>query len=245
VFEDSLFATNQHRSGQRGLAAVLSFGVQAVFLGLLVLIPLLYTDALPLNTIKTILEAPRAPVRPASEPAPQPVRHNRTDSNMENGRVVTPIVIPPHPAQLVDRGPIQQGVDDGPVIPGAIPDLGSDRANSITRLLHVAPGPAAPSVSTNRGPVRISHVDEGLLIHKVTPIYPKMAITIRQQGPVTLQATIGRDGTIQNLRLISGPPLLIGAAIDAVKQWRYRPYLLNGEAVEVETQITVNFTLGG
>ena len=60
-----------------------------------------------------------------------------------------------------------------------------------------------------------------------------------------LQAEIGRDGTIQNLRVISGPPMLINSAMDAVKQWRYRPYLLNNEPVEVETQITVNFTLGG
>jgi protein TonB len=105
---------------------------------------------------------------------------------------------------------------------------------------------APPPVTTKPKSVRLSSgVTEGLLIRKVTPTYPKIAIMAHQQGTVVLQAEIGRDGTIQNLRVISGPPLLVGAAIDAVRQWHYRPYLLNGEPVEVETQITVYFTLGG
>jgi protein TonB len=105
---------------------------------------------------------------------------------------------------------------------------------------------APPPVATQPRSIVLSKgVTEGLLIRKVTPIYPKLAIISRQQGTVLLQAEIGREGTIQNLRVVSGPPLLINSAIDAVKQWRYRPYLLNNEPVEVETQITVKFTLGG
>jgi protein TonB len=88
-------------------------------------------------------------------------------------------------------------------------------------------------------------VSEGLLIQKITPVYPKIAISTRTQGTVVLQALIGRDGTIQNLHVVSGHPLLINSAVDAVKQWRYRPYLLNNEPVEVETQIVVNFKIGG
>ena len=88
-------------------------------------------------------------------------------------------------------------------------------------------------------------MDEGLLIRKVTPIYPEIAKLSHQQGTVSLHAIIGRDGTIQQLQAVSGPPLLIKAAIDAVQQWRYRPYMLNGQAVEVDTQITVKFILGG
>ena len=71
-----------------------------------------------------------------------------------------------------------------------------------------------------------------------------MARTAHVQGSVVLAALISSDGTIRNLRLISGHPMLAPAAIDAVSQWRYRPYILNGEAIEVETQITVNFKLG-
>lgn len=91
----------------------------------------------------------------------------------------------------------------------------------------------------------MSHVDEGLLVHKVTPVYPQIAIITKQQGAVVLHAIIGRDGSIQQLQAISGPPLLIKAAMEAVGQWRYKPYMLNGQPVEVDTQITVNFKLGG
>jgi protein TonB len=76
-------------------------------------------------------------------------------------------------------------------------------------------------------------------------VYPQLARAARIQGQVVLQASIGKDGSIQNLRLVSGHPMLAPAAIDAVKQWKYKPYFLNGEAVEVDTQITVNFTLAG
>ncbi len=83
------------------------------------------------------------------------------------------------------------------------------------------------------------------MVHKVVPTYPPLARTARIQGAVILQAMIGKSGTIENLRLLSGHPMLAPAAIEAVRQWRYRPYILNGEPVEVETQITVNFSLAG
>ena len=86
---------------------------------------------------------------------------------------------------------------------------------------------------------------EGNLIYRVQPIYPPLARAARIQGPVHLRAIISRTGTIENLQALEGHPMLVGAAIDAVRQWRYRPYILNDEAVEVETQITVNFSLSG
>jgi protein TonB len=85
---------------------------------------------------------------------------------------------------------------------------------------------------------------EGSLIRKVQPVYPPLAKTARIQGPVVLFAVISRAGTIDNLRVLSGHPMLVPAALDAVKQWQYRPYILNHEPIEVETQITVNFVLG-
>jgi len=86
---------------------------------------------------------------------------------------------------------------------------------------------------------------EGNLIRRVEPVYPPLARSARIQGSVVLAALISRAGTIENLRAISGHPMLVPAAIDAVRQWQYRPYILNSEPIEVETQITVNFTLGG
>ena len=86
---------------------------------------------------------------------------------------------------------------------------------------------------------------EGNLIYKVPPIYPAIAKSARVQGPVVLRAVISRTGTIENLQVLSGHPLLVRAAVEAVQQWRYRPYILNGEPVEVETQVIVNFLLAG
>ena len=86
---------------------------------------------------------------------------------------------------------------------------------------------------------------EGNLVYKVQPVYPPLARAARIQGTVMLRAIISRTGTIENLQVISGHPLLVRAATDAVLQWRYRPYVLNGDPVEVETQVTVNFSLPG
>jgi TonB family protein len=106
-------------------------------------------------------------------------------------------------------------------------------------------GPANLGSSTRRQRVRVSaSVTQGLLLSKVQPEYPQMAKVARVQGLVVMHAVIGTDGNIQTLDVIDSPsPLLNQAALDAVKQWKYKPYLLNGNPVEVDTQITVNFSL--
>ncbi len=104
------------------------------------------------------------------------------------------------------------------------------------------PVPAPPTIKRE---FRTSRMLEGSLIRRVQPVYPPLARSARIQGPVVLAAVISKDGTMENLKLISGHPMLVPAALQAVSQWRYRPYVLNGEAIEVETQITVNFILGG
>ena len=104
----------------------------------------------------------------------------------------------------------------------------------------------APKVAP---PTRIrvsSGVTQGLLVRRIEPQYPQMAKIARVQGAVVLAAVIGKDGTIENLHVVStASPLLNAAAVEAVKQWKYRPYILNGEPVEVDTTVTVNFTLSG
>jgi protein TonB len=94
--------------------------------------------------------------------------------------------------------------------------------------------------------IRVSQgVAAGNLINRVEPLYPPIAKSARIQGTVVLQAVISKNGNIEGLRAVSGHPMLVPAAIDAVSRWRYKPYLLNGEPVEVETTITVNFRLAG
>jgi protein TonB len=88
-------------------------------------------------------------------------------------------------------------------------------------------------------------VAQGMLLNKTTPIYPPIAKAARVSGTVVLQATISKTGTIENLRVVSGPAMLQQAALDAVRSWRYKPYMLNSEPVEVETSVNVVFTLGG
>jgi protein TonB len=104
---------------------------------------------------------------------------------------------------------------------------------------------AVPKAATPKRITVSQGVTTGLLIRKVQPAYPPLAKQARISGAVVLQAVIGKDGTIQNLRAVSGHPMLIQSAIDAVRQWKYKPYFLNGEPVEVDTQVTVNFTLAG
>ena len=86
---------------------------------------------------------------------------------------------------------------------------------------------------------------QGNLVHRVEPVYPPLAKAARIKGPVVLQAIISKQGTIESLHVLSRHPMLVQAAVSAVQQWRYRPYELNGDPVEVETQVTVNFILSG
>lgn len=125
------------------------------------------------------------------------------------------------------------GLDFGPPTTGIPLPIGGTRP--------VMPSPIAPAVR----PFRTSSILQGHLIRRVEPVYPSLAKAAHIQGPVVLEAIINRDGAMQNLQLISGHPMLVQAAVAAVSQWRYRPYVLNGEAIEVETQITVNFVLSG
>jgi protein TonB len=161
-----------------------------------------------------------------------------------NGQLRTPTKIP-EKVQMIkeDEAPPPMMASGGVVggVPGGIP--GGQMGGVIGGI--ISSTPMVPRVATPQR-VRVSQgVTQGLLIRKIQPAYPPLARQARIQGTVLLQAEISRDGTIENLRLISGHPMLAPAAIEAVKQWRYKPYILNGEPVEVETQITVNFTLSG
>ena len=107
-----------------------------------------------------------------------------------------------------------------------------------------APPPPPPPKAKPSGPVRIGgQVAAANLIKKVQPVYPPLAKSARVQGQVEFTAIIGKDGTIRELKLVRGHPLLVNAAKEAVQQWKYKPTMLNGEAVDVITQIDVNFTL--
>jgi len=244
MFEDSLIESGGKLRTMRGMTTTLSFALQAVFVGILVLIPLLFTEALPKGQLMTFLVAPPPPP-PPPPPAAAPVHVvKQVQTDMVNGQLRTPTKIP-QKVQMIkeDEAPPEMaagGVVGG--VPGGVP--GGQMGGVIGGIISSTPV-AVPKVATPTR-VRVSQgVTQGLLIRKVQPAYPPLARQARIQGTVLLAAEISKDGTIENLHLISGHPMLAPAAIEAVKQWKYKPYILNGEPVEVETQITVNFTLSG
>ncbi len=247
MFEDSLIESGGRRGGKRrGATTLLSFFLQAILLGILILIPLIYTEALPKQQLMTFLVAPPPPPPPPPPPAAAPVKVVRQIvSEITNGQLRTPTKIP-EKVQIIKEEELPPptssigGVVGG--VPGGVP--GGQMGGVIGGIISATPV-AVPKVATPQR-VRVSQgVSQGLLIHQVKPNYPQLARQARIQGSVVLQAVIAKDGTIQNLRVQSGHPMLAPAALEAVKQWRYKPYFLNGEPVEVETVVTVNFTLSG
>jgi protein TonB len=204
---------------------------------MLLLLSLFYTDALPRQHLMSMLEAPSPPVQ--SVPAHRALAPSSTaPSEFDHRALRIPFEVPRTIASIHDEGPSSGLVG---TVGDNISGVPNGIANGIPEVLRSAPV-VVPKVAVQK--VRMSSgVAQGLLIRQVNPQYPPLAREARIQGIVVLQATIGKDGTVQHLRVLSGHPLLIQAAIEAVKQWLYRPYYLNGEPVEVDTQISVNFTL--
>jgi periplasmic protein TonB len=243
MFEDSLVESGGRLKGKRGTTTAISFVLQICLLGVLVLLPLIFTEALPRQQLMTFLVAPPPPPPPPPPPAAAPVVVKKIQSELDNGQLRTPTAIPKKIQMIKEDEPPSTGVA-GVVggVPGGVP--GGSMGGVLGGVLSSTPV-AIPKAATPQR-VRVSQgVSAGLLIHKVQPSYPPLARQARIQGIVVLQAVIGKDGAIQNLHVVSGHPMLTGAALDAVKQWRYKPYFLNGEPVEVETTINVNFTLAG
>jgi len=246
MFEDSLLESGGRLRTKRGATTLFSFILEVAIIGVLILIPLIYTEALPRQQLMTFLVAPPPPPPPPPPPAAAPpVRViKKIETELDNGQLRQPTKIP-QKVQMIKEDeappPSSAGVVGG--VPGGVP--GGSMGGVIGGIIGQTTATVVPKVQTPQR-VRVSQgVSEGLLVHQVRPVYPPLARAARIQGAVVLQAVIGKDGAIQNLRLISGHPMLAPAAIDAVKQWRYKPYFLNGEPVEVDTQITVNFTLAG
>ena len=246
MFEHSLIESGGRLKTKRGATTVISFLFQFFLVGVLVLLPLLFTEALPKQQLMTFLVAPPPPPPPPPPPAAVPIKVvKQIQSDIVNGQLRTPTKIPEKVQMIKEEEAPPPVMSTGGVVggvPGGVP--GGQMGGVIGGIISSTPV-AVPRVATPQR-VRVSQgVSQGLLIRKVQPLYPPLARQARIQGNVVLQAEISKDGTIENLRLVSGHPMLAPAAIEAVKQWRYKPYFLNGEPVEVETQVTVIFSLSG
>jgi len=245
MFEDSLLESGGRLKTKRGRTTTFAIILEIGLIGLMVLMPLIFTEALPKQQLMTFLVAPPPPP-PPPPPAAAPVKVvKQIQTDIVNGALRTPTKIP-QKIQMIkeEEAPPPAMASSGVVggVPGGIP--GGQMGGVIGGIISSTPV-AVPKVATPQR-VRVSQgVSAGLLVRKVQPNYPPLARQARIQGQVVLRAVISKDGSIENLSLVSGHPMLAPAAIEAVKQWKYKPYLLNGEPVEVDTEVLVNFTLAG
>jgi protein TonB len=249
TFVDGVGKTN------KGWTVILSFGMQIIAVTILVLIPLIYTDTLPKAQLTSFLVAPPPPPPPPPPPAatPPPKVVKVVPRQFDAGRLMAPKNIPKEIAMIREEELPPPSASAGVVggVPGGVPGgtAGGVIGGIIGGVPSAAPPPPPPVKKEDPKPatpqrIRVGgNVQAANLIRKISPTYPPLAKQARVQGTVRFQAIIGKDGTIQNLQLVTGHPLLVPAATEAVKQWLYKPTLLNGEPVEVVTQIDVNFTL--
>lgn len=246
MFSDSLLEFGTQRK-RKALATTTSYVLNCMIIGVMLILPLVFTEDLPKAQLLTFLVAPPPPPPPPPPAAAevQKIIHQIQTDLLNTGQLRTPSRIP-QKVQMIkeDEAPPPMPATGGVVggVPGGIP---GGQAGGVIGSILSATNAAAPKfqpVVPQR--IRISQgVTRGLLIHKVEPAYPPLARAARVQGDVVLSAVIDINGQIQNLQLVSGHPMLVPAAIAAVKEWRYKPYLLNGQPVEVETTITVIFSL--
>ena len=239
MFDDALNSSWNERS-RRGFTTLGSFGLQALAVGALLALPLLRPAGLPLLRQ---LATPVSLGQPGEAPTVRP--HAGTNTPQRSGPIEIALRMPariPNQIPVGDDGP-PDIAPSGPYIPGG---PGSSSLDGVPGSLDGGVRPIMPVAAVPVShPISISHISEGNLVRKILPIYPPLARSARLQGQVVLQAAISKQGTIENLKVLAGHPMLVPAAIEAVRQWRYRPYILNSEPVEVETQITVNFSLTG
>lgn len=233
MFEDSTFESTGtiHTRSQGWMFATFVFNASIVLA--MIFIPLIYPEALSRIMSPVLMVAPPQPQEPRPlthterTPAPQQQMHSGILDAFS--KIPKQPYIPTAPEAPINNSIIALGAGDSDAVGAVSPISGSSRP--VVRMAqqqshHVSSG-----------------VMVGYLIYRAVPHYPSIAIAIHLGGTVVLQATISKTGSIENLHVVSGPPLLHQAAIDAVQQWRYRPYLLNNQPVEVETTINVEFTL--
>lgn len=253
MFEQTFVDGQAMGKTNKAWTVMVSFGGQIFLIGILVLIPLIYTDTLPRAQLTSLLVAPPPPPPPPPPPAPAPVKVVKViPRQFDAGKLLAPKTIPKEIAIIKEEElpPVSGTVGVIGGVPGGVPG-GSPGGviGGIIGSVGNAPPPPPPPVKEAPKPatpqrIRVGgNVQSAKLVRQPKPVYPPLAKQARIQGVVRFTAVIGKDGTIQNLQLVSGHPLLIPSAQEAVKQWVYQPTLLNGEPVEVITQIDVNFTL--
>ena len=251
MFYNSLLEAVPERRANRCWATLISFMLQVAGVGVLVVVPLLYTGALPPIDIGhpgfTLPAMPHHTPEATVQLTAVPPSLAGDSGVVYNPASYDPTAIrrPGGGVHQVSEGPYREGPEvDGPNIGLDFPCDGCPTGSPDRVIKELVAHQPTRLPQDRVKAVVVSHIDEGMLLVRVEPQYPTLARQARIQGSVVLGAIISRDGFIERLHMVSGHPMLVPAAMTAVRQWRYRPYILNDQAVEVETLITVNFVLG-
>ena len=246
MFDDLVESSVVRKKTNKSWSVVLSAIIQGLIVIVFVLIPLIYTEALPKQLLTTFLVAP-APPPPPPPPAAAVQRIVKPVARLiQAGKMMAPTVIPKKVEMIKEE---EMPPDVGAVgvvggVPGGI--AGGSAGGVLGGIIGGSGGGMPPPPKPTQQRVRVGgQVQAAKMIRQITPVYPQIAKTAHVQGTVILHAIISKDGTVQELQYVSGPALLMRSAMDAVRQWKYQPTLLNGEPVEVDTTISVVFTLSG
>jgi protein TonB len=237
MFNELLESSSRRKKTNTGWSVILSAVIQISALLVLIVIPLIYTQALPKAMLATLLVAPPPPPPPPPPPVKEVIKP--VARLIQSGKLMQPRAIPKDVAVFkeaelppdVINNTNQSGVF------GGIPGQGLMAESGL-----VVPPPKAAA------PVRIKQggaVTAASIITQTHPVYPSLARQARIQGTVVLHAIIDKEGKVAQLEVVSGHPLLVQSALEAVKQWRYKPTQLNGDPVEIDTTIQVTFTMNG
>lgn len=225
---------NVHPDQRRGWTALVSFTLQAAAVSAALAVPLLYP-----GTLSNVLNHQRIFVPITAEPVVPVTTEQQNGAAGHVGPMLPmpPLVVNQQPGIHFPVSNTQSDVVEGPPVPNSILDryVGSGIVNIVGTGPGIKPVLAKPPI--------ISRPMQGYLIHRVEPIYPSIAKIAGVQGAVLIKAIISTEGKIEQAQVVSGSPWLSKAALDAIQQWRYRPYYLNDKPVEVETEITVTFYL--
>jgi periplasmic protein TonB len=241
MFDEMVVSSPNPKKTNKPWTVILSMIFQTAFLAVLILIPLIYTEALPKTMMATMLTAPPPPPPPPPPPIAQIVHVKPQVHLMDAGKLVTPKVIPKDIKIIKEDAPDMSSMGmQGGVVGGV---AGGQMGGVIGGVIGGAGGAPPPPKPTQTRIRQGGNVTAAKLVNKVQPLYPPLARQTRISGTVRLHAIIGKNGQVEQLEVISGHPLLVQAALDAVKQWRYQATTLNGEPVEVDTTIDVIFSL--
>jgi len=256
MFEEYLVESRRSRFSKKPATVVLSVAVHSCIVGALIVVPLFQLQVLP--QIQT--DPPLPPFRISREPI-RIVTTDRPGSSGSHAPSSTrSLTAPPAIPTTIEFTPVEQPditstrdfasssgarSEGSPIgLPTGDPGLPILPPPDKPLPPPLPPAPPPPVQPVYKGPQRVGgDVQQANLLEHPNPVYPRLAALARVQGVVILEAVITREGSVDSVRAVSGHPLLVQAAIDAVRQWRYRPTLLNGQPVDVITTVTVNFTL--